>query len=252
MSNYLNSFQLHDHHALVTGAGRGLGEACALALSEAGAEITLVARSSDQLESVAKQIRDSGGQASVHSADLTKMEEIRKLEDLGPFNILVNNAGINRPQSFEDVKENDFDDVLDLNVKSAFFVAQSVARRMIQAGRGGSIINMSSQMGHVGGRNRSVYCATKHAMEGFSKGMALDLAAHKIRVNTVCPTFIETALTKPFMENKEFMQDILSRIPLGHVGQPEDVAGAVLYLASDASRLVSGSSIKVDGGWTAV
>ena len=125
-------------------------------------------------------------------------------------------------------------------------------RDRIQAGRGGSIINMSSQMGHVGGRNRSVYCATKHAMEGFNKGMALDLAAHKIRVNTVCPTFIETALTKPFMENKEFMQDILNRIPLGHVGQPEDVAGAVLYLASDASRLVSGSSIKVDGGWTAV
>ena len=252
MSNYLNSFQLNDHHALVTGAGRGLGEACALALAEAGAEITLVARSSDQLESVAKQIRDSGGQASVHPADLTKMEEIRKLEELGPFTILVNNAGINRPQSFEDVKENDFDDVLDLNVKSAFFVAQSVARGMIQAGRGGSIINMSSQMGHVGGRNRSVYCATKHAMEGFSKGMALDLATHKIRVNTVCPTFIETALTKPFMENQEFMQDILNRIPLGHVGQPEDVAGAVLYLASDASRLVSGSSIKVDGGWTAV
>ena len=252
MSNYLNSFQLNDHHALVTGAGRGLGEACALALAEAGAEITLVARSSDQLESVADKIRDSGGQASVHPAYQTKMEEIRKLEKFGPFTILVNNAGINRPQSFEDVKENDFDDVLDLNVKSAFFVAQSVARGMIQAGRGGSIINMSSQMGHVGGRNRSVYCATKHAMEGFSKGMALDLAAHKIRVNTVCPTFIETALTKPFMENKEFMQDILNRIPLGHVGQPEDVAGAVLYLASDASRLVSGSSIKVDGGWTAV
>ena len=147
------------------------------------------------------------------------MEEIHKLEDLGPFNILVNNAGINRPQSFEHVKENDFDDVLDLNVKSAFFVAQSVARGMIQAGRGGSIINMSSQMGHVGGRNRSVYCATKHAMEGFSKGMALDLAAYKIRVNTVCPTFIETALTKPFMENKEFMQDILNRIPLAAAAQ---------------------------------
>ena len=144
MSNYLNSFQMNDHHALVTGAGRGLGEACALALAEAGAEITLVARSSDQLESVAEQIRDSGGQASVHPADLTKMEEIRKLEELGPFTILVNNAGINRPQSFEEVKENDFDDVLDLNVKSAFFVAQSVARGMIRAGRGGSIINMAS------------------------------------------------------------------------------------------------------------
>ena len=252
MSNYLDSFQVKGHRALVTGAGRGLGEACALALAEAGAEITLVARSKDQLEAVAKTIQNSGGKASVHSADLTKMEEIRKLEELGAFSILVNNAGINRPQSFEEVQENDFDDVLDLNVKSAFFVAQSVARGMIQTGRGGSIINMSSQMGHVGGRNRSVYCATKHAMEGFTKGMALDLAAHKIRVNTICPTFIETALTKPFLENKEFMQDILNRIPLGHVGQPEDVAGAVLYLASNASRLVSGSSIKVDGGWTAV
>ena len=141
---------------------------------------------------------------------------------------------------------------MDLNVKSAFLIAQAVVRGMLQAGRGGSVINMSSQMGQVGGRGRTVYCATKHAMEGFSKAMALDLAQPRIRVNTVCPTFIETAMTRPFMENREFMQDILNRIPLGHVGQPEDVTGAVLYLASDASRLVTGSSIKVDGGWTAV
>ena len=246
------AFDLSGHRALVTGAGRGLGEACAKTLAQAGSEVVLVARSLDQLEAVQQSIIDSGGNASVHAADLTDMDVIRNLEKLGAFTILVNNAGINRPEPFEEVSEENFEAVMDLNVKSAFFVAQSVVRGMIQAGRGGSVINMSSQMGHVGGRGRTVYCATKHAMEGFNKAMALDLAQHRIRVNTVCPTFIETAMTRPFMENREFMQDILNRIPLGHVGQPEDVAGAVLYLASDASRLVTGSSIKVDGGWTAV
>ena len=221
-------------------------------MAQAGSEVVLVARSLDQLEAVQQSIIDSGGNASVHAADLTDMDVVRNLEKLGAFTILVNNAGINRPEPFEEVSKENFETVMDLNVKSAFFVAQSVVRGMIQAGRGGSVINMSSQMGHVGGRGRTVYCATKHAMEGFSKAMALDLAQHRIRVNTVCPTFIETAMTRPFMENREFMQDILNRIPLGHVGQPEDVAGAVLYLASDASRLVTGSSIKVDGGWTAV
>ena len=246
------AFDLSGHRALVTGAGRGLGEACAKTLGQAGSEVVLVARSLDQLEAVQQSIIDSGGNASVHAADLTDMDVIRNLEKLGAFTILVNNAGINRPEPFEEVSEENFETVMALNVKSAFFVAQSVVQGMIQAGRGGSVINMSSQMGHVGGRGRTVYCATKHAMEGFSKAMALDLAQHRIRVNTVCPTFIETAMTRPFMENREFMQDILNRIPLGHVGQPEDVAGAVLYLASDASRLVTGSSIKVDGGWTAV
>ena len=246
------AFDLSGHRSLVTGAGRGLGEACAKTLAQAGSEVVLVARSLDQLEAVKQSIIDSGGNASAHAADLTDMDVIRNLEKLGAFTILVNNAGINRPEPFEEVSEENFETVMDLNVKSAFFVAQSVVRGMIQAGRGGSVINMSSQMGHVGGRGRTVYCATKHAMEGFSKAMALDLAQHRIRVNTVCPTFIETAMTRPFMENREFMQDILNRIPLGHVGQPEDVTGAVLYLASDASRLVTGSSIKVDGGWTAV
>ena len=246
------AFNLSGQRALVTGAGRGLGEACAKIMAQAGSEVVLVARSLDQLEAVQQSIIDSGGNASVHTADLTDMDVIRNLEKLGAFTILVNNAGINRPEPFEEVSEENFEAVIDLNVKSAFFVAQSVVRGMIQAGRGGSVINMSSQMGHVGGRGRTVYCATKHAMEGFSKAMALDLAQHRIRVNTVCPTFIETAMTRPFMENREFMQDILNRIPLGQVGQPEDVAGAVLYLASDASSLVTGSSIKVDGGWTAV
>ena len=141
---------------------------------------------------------------------------------------------------------------MNLNVKSAFFVAQIIVNGMIKLGKGGSVINISSQMGHVGGRNRSVYCATKHAVEGFSKCMAVDLADHEIRVNTVCPTFTETSMTRKFLDNKEFMKDILNRIPLNRVGQPEDVAGAVLFLASDFSKLVTGSSIKVDGGWTAV
>ena len=180
------------------------------------------------------------------------MEAVQNLKDLGPFHILVNNAGTNVPEDFCEVSEENFDTVMELNVKSAFFVAQVVANGMVESKIGGSIINMSSQMGIVGGRNRTVYCASKHAMEGFSKSMALDLAKHGIRVNTVCPTFIETELTRPFLENDEFMKEVLNRIPLGHVGQPEDVAGAVLYLASNASRMVTGSSIKVDGGWTAV
>ncbi len=147
-----SGLMLNGHRALITGAGRGLGEACAKTLAQAGSEVVLVARSRDQLEAVQQTINDSGGNASVHVADLTKMDEIRKLEELGAFTILVNNAGINRPESFEQVDENDFDDVMDLNVKSAFFVAQSVVKGMIQAGRGGSVIHMSSQMGHVGGK----------------------------------------------------------------------------------------------------
>ena len=245
-------YDLSGMRALVTGAGRGLGEACAKTLADAGAELVLTSRTRKQLEVVKKQIVESGGKASVHLADISSMEAVQNLKDLGPFHILVNNAGTNVPEDFCEVSEESFDTVMELNVKSAFFVAQVVANGMVESKIGGSIINMSSQMGIVGGRNRTVYCASKHAMEGFSKSMALDLAKHGIRVNTVCPTFIETELTRPFLENYEFMKEVLNRIPLGHVGQPEDVAGAVLYLASNASRMVTGSSIKVDGGWTAV
>ena len=174
------------------------------------------------------------------------------IEAGGPFDILVNNAGTNRPAGFLDVTPEDYDAVTDLNVRSAFFVAQAVARGLVAAGRPGSIINMSSQMGHVGGQRRTVYCASKHAMEGFTKAMALDLAPHGIRVNTVCPTFIETPMTKAFFDDPAFLEATLAKIPLGRLGQVEDVVGAVIYLASDASRLVTGSALKVDGGWTAV
>ena len=245
-------YDLSGQLALVTGAGRGIGKACASSLASAGADVVLTARSLKQLENVQNEITSSGGKASIHVADLLKMESIQELKKFGPFNILVNNAGNNIPEHFCDVTEENFDKVMLLNVKSAFFVAQAVAQDMVESGIKGSIIHISSQMGIVGGKKRTVYCASKHAMEGFSKSMALDLAENGIRVNTVCPTFVETDLTRPFMAEKEFKDYVLSRIPLGHVGQTEDVADAVLFLASDMSKMVTGSTIKVDGGWPAI
>ena len=245
-------YDLSGQLALVTGAGRGIGEACARSLASAGAEVVLTARSSNQLQNVQNEITSSGGKASIHVADLLKMASLQELKKLGPFNILVNNAGNNIPEHFCDVTEENFDKVMLLNVKSAFFVAQAVAQDMLESDIKGSIIHISSQMGIVGGKKRTVYCASKHAMEGFSKSMALDLAENGIRVNTVCPTFVETELTRPFMAEKEFKDYVLSRIPLGHVGQTGDVADAVLFLASDMSKMVTGSAIKVDGGWTAI
>jgi len=168
-----------------------------------------------------------------------------------PFHVLVNNAGTNRPGPFVDTKVEDFDYVFNINVRAAYFVAQAVARRMIEAGIGGSIINVSSQMGHVGGARRTVYCATKHAMEGFTKAMAIELAPHRIRVNTLGPTFIDTPLTRPFFQDEAFRTDTLTRIKLGRLGQVEDLMGAVVFLASDASALMTGSSLVIDGGWTA-
>ena len=247
-----NKFDLSGQLALVTGAGRGIGEACAKSLASAGAEVVLTARTAKQLENVRNEITSFGGKASIHVADLSNMESIKGIKKLGPFNILVNNAGNNIPEHFCDVSEENYDKVMMLNVKSAFFVAQIVAQGMVDFGIRGSIIHISSQMGVVGGKKRTVYCTSKHAMEGFSKSMALDLAENGIRVNTVCPTFVETELTRPFMAEKEFKDYILSRIPLGHVGKTEDVADAVVFLASDMSKMVTGSAIKVDGGWTAI
>tara|TARA_B100000945_G_scaffold96769_1_gene75681 strand:+ start:4642 stop:5397 length:756 start_codon:yes stop_codon:yes gene_type:complete len=247
-----NKYDLSGHLALITGAGRGIGEACAKSLASAGAEVILTARSSKQLENVRNEIITSGGKASFHTADLLKMESINELKKLGPFNILVNNAGSNIPEHFCDVTEENFDKVMMLNVKSAFFIAQAVAQGMLEYDIKGSIINISSQMGIVGGEKRTVYCTSKHAMEGFSKSMCLDLAKDGIRVNTVCPTYVDTQLTQPFMAEKKFKDYVLNRIPLGHVGQTEDVANAVLFLASNMSRMITGSAIKVDGGWTAI
>jgi NAD(P)-dependent dehydrogenase (short-subunit alcohol dehydrogenase family) len=246
------SFRLDGRRALVTGGGRGIGLAGASALAEAGAHVTLASRTTPEIEAAAEAIRARGQQADALTLDVCDVDAVRAaIAAHEPFDVLVNNAGTNRPAPFVDVKVEDFDFVLSLNVRAAYFVAQAVARRLVEAGRPGSIINVSSQMGHVGGRNRTVYCATKHAMEGFTKAMAIELAPHRIRVNTLAPTFIETPMTRPFFENAAFREDTLKRIKLGRLGQLEDLTGAVVFLASDASALMTGSSLVVDGGWTA-
>jgi NAD(P)-dependent dehydrogenase (short-subunit alcohol dehydrogenase family) len=246
------SFRLEGKRALVTGAGRGLGLAAASALADAGAHVTLAARTAAEIKEAADAIRARGQQAEPLTLDVRDVEAAQKaISAQEPFDILVNNAGTNKPAPFVDVKVEDFDFVFSLNVRAAYFVAQAVARRLVEARKPGSIINMSSQMGHVGGPTRTVYCATKHAMEGFTKAMAIDLAPHRIRVNTLAPTFIETPMTRPFFENKAFREDTLARIKLGRLGQLEDLTGAIVFLASDASALMTGSSLVVDGGWTA-
>ena len=241
------SFRLDGRRALVTGAGRGIGLAMAAALSGAGAAVTLVARSSAEIEAAAGEMRADWAVLDVSDLDAVA----RFFADRPAFDVLVNNAGTNRPKPMQDVSQGDYDVVLDLNVKSAFFVAQGCVRRMLAEGTRGSLIHIGSQMGHVGGPNRSLYCASKWALEGMSKAFALDLAAHGIRSNTIAPTFIETPLTKPFFEDAAFKASVLAKIKLGRIGQVEDLMGAVVFLASDASALMTGTSLIVDGGWTA-
>jgi NAD(P)-dependent dehydrogenase (short-subunit alcohol dehydrogenase family) len=246
------SFRLDGKRALVTGAGRGIGLAAAAALAQAGAEVTLAARTKDQIEEAAAAIRARGQKAEALVLDVTDVAAAQHaVADAAPFQILVNNAGMNRPAALPDVTVEDFDAIFALNVRAAYFMAQAVARRLIEAKLPGSIINMSSQMGHVGAARRTVYCATKHAMEGFTKAMAIELAPHAIRVNTLGPTFVETPLTKPFFANEAFRKEVLGKIKLGRLGQVDDLTGAIVFLASDASALMTGSSLVVDGGWTA-
>ncbi|GAB0117745.1 SDR family NAD(P)-dependent oxidoreductase [Acidisoma sp. 7E03] len=248
----LPSMRLDGRRALITGAGRGLGVACAAALAQAGAAVTLAARSEGEIAAVADSIRAEGGQAEALVLDVLDAAAVQQaMAEREPFDILVNNAGTNRPAPFLDVTMEDFDAIMALNLRAAFLVAQVVARRLRDAGKPGSIIHVSSQMGHVGGRNRTVYCASKHAMEGLTKAMAIELGPLGIRVNTLCPTFIETPLTRPFFENETFARDVLSRIKLGRLGQIEEIMGAVVFLASDASSLMTGSAVMLDGGWTA-
>jgi NAD(P)-dependent dehydrogenase (short-subunit alcohol dehydrogenase family) len=246
------SFRLDGRRAIVTGAGAGIGLAAAAALAEAGADVTLVARTRATVAAGAAAIREAGGKAQEAVLDVTDLPAVAAFfSGRNAFEILVNNAGTNRPMSMSDVTEDDFDTVLDLNVKAAFFVAQAFARALIAAGSAGSMIHIGSQMGHVGGINRSLYCASKWAIEGMNKAFALDLAAHSIRSNTIAPTFIETPMTKPFFEDAAFKAKVLEKIKLGRLGRVEDVMGAIVYLASDASALVTGTSLLVDGGWTA-
>jgi NAD(P)-dependent dehydrogenase (short-subunit alcohol dehydrogenase family) len=246
------SFRLDGKRALVTGGGRGIGLAAASALADAGAHVTLAARTRSEIEDAAAAIGARGQHAEALQLDVTDIEAVRRaIAGAAPFQILVNNAGMNRPAPLPDVTVEDFDAIFALNVRAAFFVAQAVARRLVEAGLPGSIINISSQMGHVGAARRTVYCASKHAMEGFTKAMAIELAPHNIRVNTLGPTFLETPMTKPFFENKAFRDEVLSKIKLGRLGQLDELTGAIVFLASDASSLMTGSALILDGGWTA-
>lgn len=246
------SFRLDGRRALVTGAGRGIGLALGAALAQAGAHVVLAARTAAEIETVTTAIRADGGSAEALVLDVTDLSAVRaSIATQPPFDILVNNAGTNRPRDFLDVTEDDYDAITRLNLRAAFFVAQAVARRMVEAGCKGSIVHISSQMGHVGGARRTVYCTTKHGIEGLTKAMAIDLAPHGVRVNSIGPTFIETPLTAPFWQDKAFLAETVRRIKLGRLGRVEDLMGAVVFLCSDAAALITGSTIVVDGGWTA-
>lgn len=252
----LSGCRLDGRVALVTGAGRGLGRAAAIGLAQAGAELVLVSRSRGELDEAAATIRADGGIASPLVCDITDGVEVRALlGDLPRLDILINNAGGNIPEPFVDVTEERLDRILDLNVRATFLVAQAATRKMLEAGDrksfGAAIVNITSQMGHVGAPNRSVYCMTKHAIEGLTKALAVELAPSNVRVNTVAPTFVETPLTAPFFENPAFREWVLNRIPLGRLGQLEEVTAAIVFLASPAASLITGTSLLVDGGWTA-
>lgn len=241
----MNMF-LEGQVALVTGAGRGIGRGCAEALAEAGADVIAVARTESELAEVAAH---GSGRIRSWCADITTDEMIEGIADLERLSILVSNAGINRPQPFIEVDDDSLDFVIDLNVRSAFRVARAAARNMVKGGRGGCIVQMSSQMGHVGSPNRSVYCMTKHALEGLTKALAVELASDQIRVNSVAPTFVETPLTRPMLEDEGFREWVFSMIPQRKLATIDEVVRAVLYLTSAQS--VTGHSLRVDGGWTA-
>ena len=246
------SFRLNGKRALVTGASSGIGLACAAALAEAGARVTMVARGAERLEEACAAICDAGGTAQALALDIADIPALRDhIAALGPFDVLVNAAGLARHGPALQTTEDGFDAVTSVNIKAAYFAAQAVAQGLVAAGKPGSIIQISSQMGHVGGIDRAVYCATKHAVEGMTKAMAMEWGAHGIRVNTLCPTFILTPLTQVTFDNPERRAWIEGKIKLGRVGQVEDIMGAVVYLASNASALVTGTALRVDGGWTA-
>jgi NAD(P)-dependent dehydrogenase (short-subunit alcohol dehydrogenase family) len=250
------SFQLHGKRAVVTGGSKGIGLAAAHALAQAGAEVMLVARNATDLIAASADITRAIGQNSLKishaSLDVSNTADVENLfKEHGPFDIVVNNAGTNRPRQIDEATDDDLDAVIDLNVKAAFKVLRAASRSLKAAGKSGSLINISSQMGHVGGPKRTLYCASKHAVEGMTKALAWELGPLNIRVNSICPTFIETELTAPMLADPDFKSFVTSKIALGRVGKLEEIMGAVVFLASDASSLMTGSALMLDGGWTA-
>ena len=246
------SFRLDGKRALVTGASSGIGLGCAVALAEAGAHVVMAARGMERLEASVADVTATGFSAQALRMDVANVEATAATVAAGgPFDVLVNSAGIARHSPALDTNVEDYDAVMNANLRGAYFLTQAVAKGLAAAGKPGSLINVSSQMGHIGGLDRAVYCASKHAVEGFTKAMAIEWGRSQIRVNTICPTFIRTPFTEATFDNPERVKWIEEKIKLGRTGVIEDIMGGVLYLASDASSLVTGTHILIDGGWTA-
>ena len=253
---FLKDINTKNKIALITGAGKGIGKACAIALAEAGAHVIIISRTEKDLIEVQKIIRKLKRKCTYFVCDVTNIDEIKKIfTKISKLDILINNAGTNRPEFFTKIKRKDMSEVVDLNIKASFDIAQLSTKLMLKSKNrkkiGGSIINLSSQLGKVGAPLRSVYNMTKFGIEGLTKGMAIDLAKHNIRVNSICPTFVETPMVKKFFKDKNFKKSVIQNIPLGKVATESDIATAVVYLASDASSMMTGSSLVIDGGWTA-
>jgi NAD(P)-dependent dehydrogenase (short-subunit alcohol dehydrogenase family) len=253
---FLKKYNLKNKIALVSGAGKGLGRACAIALSEAGANLIIISRTKKDLNEVSKIIIKNKSKCKSYVCDITNYDELKSIINKQPkIDILINNAGNNIPEHFTKVKTQNMEFLVKINTIAAFNLAQLCTLKMIKNKNrktiGGSIVNMSSQMGHVGGPIRSVYNMNKWGLEGLTKGMALDLAKYNIRVNTVCPTFVVTPMTKKFLKNNKFRKETLNNIPLGRFAELSDVASSAVFLASDAASMITGTSLLVDGGWTA-
>jgi NAD(P)-dependent dehydrogenase (short-subunit alcohol dehydrogenase family) len=253
---FLKKYNLKNKIALVTGAGKGLGKACAIALAEAGSNLIIISRTKKDLDQVTKIIKKFKVKCKSYVCDITNYNEIKKIiNEQSRIDILINNAGTNIPEYFTKIKRENMEYMTKINTVATFNLAQLCALKMIKTKNrkkvGGSIVNMSSQMGHVSGTKRSVYSMNKFGLEGLTKGMALELAKYNIRVNTVCPTFVVTPMTEKFLKNKKFKKDMLNNIPLGRFAELSEISSAVVFLASDAASMITGTSLLVDGGWTA-
>ena len=254
---YLKKYNLKNKVALVSGAGKGLGRACALALAEAGANLIIISRTQKDLDQVVRIVKKFKSKCKTYVCDITNYNDLKNIiNKQSRIDILINNAGTNIPEHFTKVKTKNMERLVKLNTIAAFNLAQLTSIKMIKTKNrkkiGGAIVNMSSQMGHVGGRIRSVYNMNKFGIEGLTKGMAIDLAEYNIRVNSVAPTFVVTPMTKKFLNNKKFKRDALNSIPLGRFAEMSEIASAVVFLASDAASMITGTSLLVDGGWTAI